>query len=111
MASDDLLERIKAIAERNYPSVKDKLSSVDQVFVLKLSDGGSYVITLSNSTMKIEPGIHPKPLATLTTSAADLRAMLDGQMDAMKAFFQGKLQVQGDIFKTQVLNSLIKGAR
>ena len=109
MASDELLERIRTISNRNYPSIKDKLSSTDLVFVLKLTDAGSYVITLNNVTMNIEPGTHPKPLATMTTSTVNLMAILDGQLDGIKAFLQGKMQVQGDVFKTQILNSLIKG--
>jgi putative sterol carrier protein len=111
MSSDELLEKLKTVAQSNYPSVKDKLSSVEQVFVLKLKDGGSYVIKVSNASMSIEAGEHPSPIATLITSSADLKAMLDGQMDAVKAFFQGKVQIQGDVFKTMVLNSLMRGAR
>ena len=110
MASDELLDRLRSIAQANYPLVKEKLSSVDQVFVLKLNDNGSYIIKVNSSTLSIEPGSHASPLATLVTSSADLRAMLDGQMDAVKAFFQGKVQIQGDVFKTMVLNSLIRGA-
>jgi putative sterol carrier protein len=111
MATDDLLERIKSISQANYPLIKDKLSSVDQVFVLQLTDDGTYVIRVNNVSMSAEPGTFPTPIATLTTTSADLRAILDGQMDAAKAFFQGKVQIKGDIFKTMVLNSLIKGAR
>jgi len=111
MASDELLERIRSIAQTNYPLIKDKLSSVEQVFVLQLSDGGSYVIRANNASISVESGTHPGPTATLITSSGDLKAILDGQMDATKAFFQGKLQIKGDIFKTMALNSLLKGAR
>jgi putative sterol carrier protein len=111
MVTDDLLERIRSITQANYPSIRDKLSSVEQVFVLQLSDGGSYVIRASNASIAVEPGTHPSPAATLTTTSGDLRAILDGQLDATKAFFQGKVQIKGDIFKTMALNSLLKGAR
>ena len=111
MASDELLERIRSIAQPNYPLIKDKLSAVEQVFVLQMSDDGSYVIRANNAAISIEAGTHPAPTATLVMSSADLRAILDGQMDATKAFFQGKVQIKGDIFKTMALNSLLKGAR
>lgn len=111
MATDELLERIRSIAQANYPLIKDKLSSAEQVFVLQLSDGGSYVIRANNASIDVQPGTHPSPTATLTTSSGDLKAILDGQMDATKAFFQGKVQIKGDIFRTMALNSLLKGAR
>ncbi len=111
MASDEMLERLKSIGQSNYPLIKDKLSSVEQVFVLKLNDGGSYVLRASNASIAVESGDNPSPTATLTMSTADLRSILDGQLDATKAFFQGKVQIKGDIFKTMVLNSLLKGAR
>jgi putative sterol carrier protein len=111
MASDELLERIRAIAQTNYPLIKDKLSSVEQVFVLQLSDGGSYIIRVNNASISVDSGTHPAPTATLITSSGDLRAILDGQMDATKAFLEGKVQVRGDIFRTLALNSLLKGAR
>ncbi len=111
MASDSLLEKIRSISQANYPQVKEKLSSVEQVFVLQLKEGSSYIIKVSNTSMSAEPGTFPTPIATLTMSSADLMAILDGQMDAAKAFFQGKVQIKGDVFKTMVLNSLIKGAR
>jgi putative sterol carrier protein len=111
MASDELLERIRSIAQRNYPLIKDKLSSVEQVFLLQLSDDGSYVIKANNSAISVDPGTNPTSTSTLTMSSGDLKAILDGQMDATKAFFQGKVQIKGDIFKTMALNSLLKGAR
>jgi putative sterol carrier protein len=111
MASDELLERIRSIAQTNYPLVKDKLSSVEQVFMLQLSDGGSYVIKVNNVSISVDSGTTPAPIATLIMSSGDLEAILDGQMDATKAFFQGTVQIKGDIFKTMALNSLLKGAR
>jgi putative sterol carrier protein len=110
MATDELLERIRSIARTNYPNMKDKLSAVEQVFVLQVTDGGSYVIRASSASIDVEPGTHPSPTATLTMSSGDLKAILDGQLDATKAFFQGKMQIKGDIFKTMALNSLLKGA-
>jgi putative sterol carrier protein len=109
MSSDELLNKVKSIAEKNYPALKEKLSPVEQTFVLRLTDGGSYVIRLSDTVLDIQPGVHPSPIATLTTSTSDLKAILEGQTDAVKAFFQGKIQIRGDVFKTQVLNSLIRG--
>jgi putative sterol carrier protein len=111
MASDELLERIRSIAQTNYPLIKDKLSSVEQVFVLQLSDGGSYVIKTNNVSISVDSGTSPAPNATLIMFSGDLKAILDGQMDTAKAFFQGTVQIKGDIFKTMALNSLLKGAR
>jgi putative sterol carrier protein len=111
MATDELLERVRSIARTNYPMIKDKLSSVEQVFVLQLNDDGSYVLRASNVSISVEPGTHSSPMATLTTSSGDLKAILDGQLDATKAFFQGRVRIKGDIFKAMALNSLLKGVR
>ena len=79
--------------------------------MLQLSDDGSYIIKANNVAISVDPATHPAPTSTLIMSSGDLNAILDGQMDATKAFFQGKVQIKGDIFKTMALNSLLKGAR
>jgi putative sterol carrier protein len=109
MVTDQLLERMRSIAEANYPKIKDRLPSIEQVFVLHLNDGGNYVVRANNASLSVEPGTHGSPAATITTSSEDLRAILDGRLDAAQAFFQGKLQVRGDIFKMMAFNSLLKG--
>ncbi|HVP22880.1 MAG TPA: SCP2 sterol-binding domain-containing protein [Conexivisphaerales archaeon] len=109
MSTDPLLERLRSIAQTNYPMLKDKLSSVEQVFVLQLKDGGSYVIRANNADIQVDPGTYESPAATMIISSADLLGILDGQLDATKAFFQGRIQIKGDVFKTMALNSLLKG--
>jgi len=108
---DDLLGRIKELADRNFPKIKDKLPSNEQVFVLKTTAGFSAVIKLSSQAIVVESGDHPNPVSTMTMSPADLEQLMNGQLDGVQAFLSGRIKVQGDVFRTMALNNLLKGAQ
>jgi len=108
---DNLLSRIKELAYENFPKIREKLPSDEQVFVLKTTEGVSVVIKLSNKAISVEPGDYPNPVSTMTMSPSDLDLLMKGELDGVKAFLSGKIKVQGDIFKTMALNNLLKGVQ
>lgn len=52
---------------------------------------------ISDGTLEIQPGPADHPNLTLTASAADYLAMSNGDLDAVKAYMQGKLKAKGDL--------------
>ncbi len=52
---------------------------------------------ISDGALEIQPGPAENPNLTLTASAADYMAMSNGDLDAVKAYMQGKLKAKGDL--------------
>jgi 3-hydroxy-3-methylglutaryl CoA synthase/NAD(P)-dependent dehydrogenase (short-subunit alcohol dehydrogenase family)/putative sterol carrier protein len=86
----------------------DAAAGVDVVFQFNISGegGGDWQCLIKDSTCKVEAGIHEKPACTLTMAAADFLAMIDGSLPAMQAYTSGKLKIEGDIMKSQLLEKL-----
>ncbi|MDG6939030.1 MAG: SCP2 sterol-binding domain-containing protein [Nitrososphaerota archaeon] len=108
---DAFVAKVRRIADANFPAVKDKLPSTEQVYVVKTEEGLSLVVAFSSEGIRVEKGDHPQPISTMTMSQADLDLLLQGQLDGVKAFLRGRVRVQGDVFKTMALNSILKGAQ
>ncbi|MEM0075419.1 MAG: SCP2 sterol-binding domain-containing protein [Nitrososphaerota archaeon] len=109
-AGEDLVSRIKKLAEENFPSIKDKLPSNSQVYNIKTNEGLSVTISLSNSGITVENGESKAAVATMSMSQSDLESLINGQLDGVKAFLSGRIKIQGDVFKTMMLNQILKGA-
>jgi 3-hydroxy-3-methylglutaryl CoA synthase/NAD(P)-dependent dehydrogenase (short-subunit alcohol dehydrogenase family)/putative sterol carrier protein len=88
----------------------DAAAGVDVVFQFNIAEegGGDWQCLIKDSTCKVEAGIHEKPACTLKMAAADFLAMMDGSLPAMQAYTSGKLKIEGDIMKSQLLEKLFK---
>jgi NAD(P)-dependent dehydrogenase (short-subunit alcohol dehydrogenase family)/acyl dehydratase/putative sterol carrier protein len=85
-------------------------SGVDVVFqyVLTGGDGGDWYCVIKDSTCTIEAGIHEKPGCTLKMAADDFLNMMNGVLPPMQAYTSGKLKIEGDIMKSQLIEKLFK---
>jgi NAD(P)-dependent dehydrogenase (short-subunit alcohol dehydrogenase family)/putative sterol carrier protein len=85
-------------------------SGVDVVFqyVLTGDDGGDWYCVIKDSTCTIEAGIHEKPGCTLKMAADDFLNMINGVLPPMQAYTSGKLKIEGDIMKSQLIEKLFK---
>ncbi len=102
---------VKSVFERMATAFQpDKASGVDVVFQYKItgSGGGEWFAIIKDATCKVEQGSHPKPTTTITMSDEDFLDLIAGKLNAMKAFTSGKLKVEGDIMKSQLVEKLFK---
>jgi putative sterol carrier protein len=53
-------------------------------------------------------GQHERPTCTLLMAAPDFLAMRAGRLPPMQAFNTGKLRIEGDIMKSQLIEKLFK---
>jgi putative sterol carrier protein len=53
-------------------------------------------------------GTHEKPTTTIKMGDEDFVKMISGELKAMAAFTSGKLKVEGDLMKSQLLEKLFK---
>jgi 3-hydroxy-3-methylglutaryl CoA synthase/NAD(P)-dependent dehydrogenase (short-subunit alcohol dehydrogenase family)/putative sterol carrier protein len=97
---DDMLDGFKA----------DAAAGVDVVFQFNISGegGGDWYSVIKDGACSIDSGSHDKPACTIKMAATDFLAMMDGKLPAMQAFTSGKLQIEGDVMKSQLLEKLFK---
>ncbi len=81
-------------------------SPVSAVIQFDLGADGSIVLDGKSAPPTVsETG--PAPDTTITVSAADLQAMLAGELKPMEAYSTGRLDVAGDIGPAMQLGSLL----
>ncbi len=66
-------------------------------FDLSGEGGGQWYVTIEDHTLTVDAGQTPTPSLTVTTSASDYLAMVNGDLRPMSAFMQGKVRVRGDV--------------
>jgi len=85
-------------------------AGVDVVFQYNIAGagGGDWYTAIKDQTCTVEAGRHEKPTCTLKMDADDFVAMMTGKLPAMQAFTSGKLVIEGDIMKSQLIEKLFK---
>jgi putative sterol carrier protein len=59
--------------------------------------GGTWAIEISDAKFDLVEGGVASPTTTLTMSAEDFVGLVNGDLNAMAAFMQGRIKLQGDM--------------
>lgn len=88
----------------------DKAAGVDVVFQFNISGpgGGDWYVIVKDRACKAAEGAHPKPTTTIIMSDRDFLSLILGQLNAMVAYTSGRLKIQGDLLKSQLIEKLFK---
>jgi len=100
---------VQGIFDKMVDSFKaDAASGVDVTFQFNISGpgGGEWYCVIKDSTCTVEKGNHEKPVCTIKMADGDFLAMMGGKLPAMQAFTSGKLLIEGDVMKSQLLEKL-----
>jgi len=83
-------------------------AGVDVVFQFTISGkgGGEWNCVIKDQTCTIAKGAHAKPVCTLKMAAVDFGDMMTGNLPAMQAYTSGKLIIEGDVMKSQLIEKL-----
>jgi len=83
-------------------------AGVDVVFQYNIAGelGGDWSCTIKDGACTVAPGQHESPVCTLKMDAGDFLAMMNGTLPAMQAYTSGKLKIEGDIMKSQLIEKL-----
>ncbi|MGO9020822.1 MAG: SCP2 sterol-binding domain-containing protein [Syntrophobacteraceae bacterium] len=83
-------------------------AGLDLIFQFHITgaQGGDWNVVVKDSACKVSTGVHASPSVTFTMEDANWVAMWNGELDGMKAYMTGKLQLSGDIMSAQRLQSL-----
>jgi NAD(P)-dependent dehydrogenase (short-subunit alcohol dehydrogenase family)/acyl dehydratase/putative sterol carrier protein len=81
---------------------------VDAVFQYNIAGerGGDWSCTVKDGACTVAAGQHDAPTCTLKMDAGDFLAMMNGTLPAMQAYTSGKLKIEGDIMKSQLIEKL-----
>jgi len=63
---------------------------------------------IKDEKCRVEAGIHEKPSCTLKMDGGNFLDMMNGKLPAMQAYTSGKLKLEGDIMKSQLIEKLFK---
>jgi len=90
--------------------VADAGAGVDVVFQFNISgdQGGDWFSIIKDGACRVETGAHESPSCTLKMGAADFLDLMNGKLPAMQAYTSGKLKIEGDLMKSQLIEKLFK---
>jgi NAD(P)-dependent dehydrogenase (short-subunit alcohol dehydrogenase family)/acyl dehydratase/putative sterol carrier protein len=90
--------------------VADAAAGVDVIFQYNISgeSGGDWFSIIRDATCRVEAGSHKKPSCALRMGDSDFLDLMNGKLPAMQAYTSGKLQIEGDIMKSQLIEKLFK---
>jgi putative sterol carrier protein len=90
--------------------VKSASAGVNVVFqyIISGSGGGEWHSVIKDETCTVKTGKHEKPTCTLKMSDSDFLLLMSGKLPAMQAYTSGKLKIEGDIMKSQLIEKLFK---
>ncbi len=80
----------------------------DLVFQFHISGagGGDWVVTIRDGTCRVDPGTAEKATTVIKMADQDFLELITGRLDGMKAFSTGRLKVEGDAMKAQLIGKL-----
>jgi NAD(P)-dependent dehydrogenase (short-subunit alcohol dehydrogenase family)/acyl dehydratase/putative sterol carrier protein len=70
--------------------------------------GGEWYCHIEKETCQVDRGTHPNPVCSLQIADTDFLALFNGTLPALQAYTSGKLTVEGDIIKAQLIETLFK---
>jgi NAD(P)-dependent dehydrogenase (short-subunit alcohol dehydrogenase family)/acyl dehydratase/putative sterol carrier protein len=90
--------------------VADAAAGVDVVFQYQITGegGGDWFCAVKDGSCRVESGTHQKPTCSLKMGVGDFLDLMNGKLPAMQAYTSGKLKIEGDIMKSQLIEKLFK---
>jgi putative sterol carrier protein len=87
---------------------KEAASGLDLIFQFTISGpgGGSWYSVIRDETCEVQEGSHENPTTTIKMSDEDFIALMSGKLNPMSAYTSGKLKIEGDIMKSQLIEKL-----
>lgn len=77
----------------------DKSAGIDITVQVNIvgPDGGNWIVTIKNQQLQVKEGTSPSPTLKVKMSEKDYLDVINGKISGERAFFTGKLQINGDI--------------
>ncbi len=102
---------VKGVFER-LPEVfqAEAAGGVDVVFQFKIEGGGggNWYVVVKDGKCEVEEGEHGSPTTTIMMEEGDFVALMEGKANAMSLYTSGRLRIEGDLMKSQLVEKLFK---
>ncbi|MEO9655408.1 SCP2 sterol-binding domain-containing protein [Marinomonas sp.] len=83
-----------------------EVDDMEAVFQFEIEDNGTYFLNIDEGKCEMGEGEHDDPTVTLEMDLDTLNAVMDGSLDGMAAFMQGKIRADGDIMLATKLTQI-----
>jgi putative sterol carrier protein len=103
-------ESLEAMQSIFNPSAAAGMNKTIQLSITG-NDAGIYALKIAHQTCELIPGGVEKPDLTLTLSDVNWLAIVEGKLEAMNAFFTGKVKASGDMTLAMAIPKLFKTNR
>ena len=70
--------------------------------------GGIWHVHIKDGACTVTEGPFDSPTTTIRMGDEDFVKLISGELNAMSAFTSGKLKVEGDLMKSQLIEKLFK---
>ena len=87
---------------------KDVSNVPNVVFEFNIKDVGVFYAKVQDGKLDIQPYNYYDNDVSFTAKFETYKKIINGELDAVKAFFTGKLKVSGDLGKAALLQSILK---
>jgi len=86
----------------------ERAAGVDLVFqyVISGEGGGEWNVTIKDGACRVDAGRHSTPTTTIKMAEGDFIDLIGGRLNAMQAYTGGKLKIEGDLMKSQLIEKL-----
>ena len=87
-----------------------KLAGMKAVYQFEISgtDPGIYSVAIADGKARVAEGPHPSQDITILMASNDFADMVQGKLDGVRAFTEGKLRLKGDMMLAMKLQSFLK---
>jgi putative sterol carrier protein len=77
----------------------EKAGDMDAIIQFNLSgeEASDWYVTIKDQACKVDEGVHEEPTMTLSADSQDYKDIVTGKLNAMNAFMQGKVKLQGNL--------------
>jgi putative sterol carrier protein len=76
-------------------------------FNVQGDESGGWTAAIAGGKLTITQGVAPQPSMALTCTDKDLLAMVNGELNAVSAFMQGKVKIEGNMSLAIKLQGLL----
>ena len=87
---------------------KDVRNIPNVVFEFNIKDIGVFYAKVQDGKLDIQPYNYYDNDVSFTAKFETYKKIINGELDAVKAFFTGRLKVSGDLGKAAILQNILK---
>ena len=69
---------------------------------------GTWSVTVKDGGCEVAEGAHESPTTTIKMADGDFVNLIRGELNAMSAYTSGKIKIEGDLMKSQLIEKLFR---